>query len=269
MVDLIMVFRDTEKTYHKNPVLKNSIEKTVKKQYTLSASQQIKSSGNKYEKPVEITVSGKRSFEAAKAYKDKKICVLNFASATHVGGGVVNGASAQEECLCRCSTLYPALLEEEAYFHAKHRQLLREGKMNSTYNDDCVYSPGVTVFKSDTKHPQLLPENEWYDVDVITCAAPNLNRFYGSADISDEEITRLHHSRARRILELAKSEGEEVLILGAFGCGAFRNPPLIVAKAWADVIEDFKFDFETVEFAVMSDRNKPTENYLTFKKVFC
>lgn len=42
------------------------------------------------------------------------------------------------------------------------------------HNDDIIYTPGVAVFKTDTTAPQLLPESEWYDVDIITCAAPNL-----------------------------------------------------------------------------------------------
>ena len=61
----------------------------------------------------QITVTRHRSFEAAiKLHKTditSKIAVLNFANAFHAGGGVTTGSSAQEESLCRTSTLYPLI----------------------------------------------------------------------------------------------------------------------------------------------------------------
>ena len=70
--------------------------------------------------------------------------------------------------------------------------------------------------------------------------------------------------RIKRILELAAKEKVEVLILGAFGCGAFENPPEIVADIFASLIK--LYNFETVEFAVFC-RND-IKNYDVFESRF-
>lgn len=84
-------------------------------------------------------------------------------------------------------------------------------------------------------------------MDVITCAAPNLrlqpsnymNPGHGTpVRLTREQIRTLHLQRARKILSVAAIHGAEVLILGAFGCGAFCNPPEVVAGAFRDVLPD-------------------------------
>lgn len=268
MKNLVSIFNDTERLCKTDHELIEAIENTIKNQYLVISDSDIKLCGDKhrFDTPAEITVSQKRSFEAASGYKGERVCVLNFASATHVGGGVRTGASAQEECLCRCSTLYFALDDKNISdnFHARHRRLIREGKMNFTYNDDSVFSPDIVVIKSDTKYPEPLPENERYRVDVITCAAPNLNVLYGKGFIGRDAVKELHILRAKRILNIAKSENEDVLILGAFGCGAFRNPPEVVAQAWAEVVKNYIYDFRAIEFAVYCPPDRPSKNYMAF-----
>lgn len=223
----------------------------------------------------ETVVSKKRSFEAASEYarKGKKVAVLNFASSTNPGGGVTRGSSAQEECLCRCSTLYPCLDTDMMWkqFYKPHRKL-----GNPLYNDDCLYTPGVVVFKTDTAFPERMEEEDWYQVDVITCAAPNLrenpsnlmNPFAGDrpAKLDQDELYKLHVKRIDRIFRIAIKHGAEVLVLGAFGCGAFCNPPEVVAKAFKAVQEKYLGCLDTVEYAVYCG-NYETENYDVFCKV--
>ena len=142
--------------------------------------------------------------------------------------------------------------------------MLRSKEMSSTYNDDCIYSPGITVFKTDTQQPVLAQRSQWFDVNVLTCAAPNLSFFYGSADTSADKLRKIHTRRAKRILDIALKEENDVIILGAFGCGAFHNPPEIVADVYREVISDYLYDFKVIEFAIVSNPDKPSENYLTF-----
>lgn len=226
-----------------------------------------------YEDVAQVVVSKKRSFEAASAYKGQKVCVLNFASAGNPGGGVEKGATAQEECLCRCSNLYPCLKTQEMWngFYKPHRNA-----RNPIHNDDIIYTPEVVVFKSDTANPKLLSESEWYEVNVISCAAPNLrerpSNSYNSGDgdravkITDKALKELHEKRLRRILDVALMEGNEVVILGAFGCGAFANKPEVVALAAKTVISEYQHAFKAIEFAVYCSPKDET-NYKVFERV--
>ena len=207
-----------------------------------------------------IVISRKRSFEAASAYKGKKIAVLNFAN-NHSVGGSPWSAGAQEECLCRISTLYPCIHTEYESFYKHHQDLYRQGKIDHYGNDDLIYTPGVVVFKSDESAPKLLKKEDWYSVDVITCAAPQLRYF------DPREKPRFVSEmgmRIQKILQTAKKEGVEVLILGAFGCGAFSNPPDIVAELFKENLK--LYHFETIEFAVY-DRSQVGGNYDVFKRI--
>lgn len=273
----VEVFLDTEKMCKTNSVLVEAIRKSNQEQYVCLEEEQIAVNDiHRYEEPAEIVVSKKRSLEAAGAYKGQKVLVHNFASATNPGGGVTRGSSAQEEALCRCSTLYFNISDEVVMqkFHIRHKQMLKSSRMNATYNDDCIFTPGVCVFKSDTDIPELLSETEWYFVDVITCAAPNLREKPSNAmnpgsgnrqvHLTDQELLELHMKRVTRILDIAKKETVEVVILGAFGCGAFSNPPKIVAEAMARVVQEYRYDFKTIEFAIYCPPKK-TENYDAFK----
>lgn len=172
----IEIFNDTIFHCRNNSYLKESIKESIDNQKLYSSETDIMIPGSERKEKASIIVSKNRSFAAAESYakSGKKVCVLNFASSTNPGGGVVSRSSAQEESLCRCSTLYPCLnlpmlLQQ---FYIPHRE-----KNDPLYNDDCIFTPNITVFKSDTTDPVLLPNDDWFQVDIITCAAPNLNRF--------------------------------------------------------------------------------------------
>ena len=276
------IFEDTMQLCRTNNRLQQAIQSSRTKQYIVEEQEEILvDKTRKHNTPAQIIVSKKRSLEAAgnKEYEGLKVCVLNFASATNPGGGVANGASAQEECICRCSTLYPNIntnVIREA-FHGKHKMLLKQNEMNATYNDDCIFTPEVIVFKTDDENCRTMEETQWYNVDIITCAAPNLRKRPSNAmnpnsgtetvQISQQQLKELHQKRLRRILSIAKQEKEDVVILGAFGCGAFQNPPEVVAEAFEKVIQEFMFDFQVIEFAVYCTPRE-TKNYDTFFSIF-
>lgn len=228
-------------------------------------------------KSCRITVSAMRTLESAyklsKEYPGNRIGVLNFASATNPGGGVIRGSNAQEECLCRCTTLYPCLDVELLWkgYYTFHRK-----RHSALYTDACIYTPDIIAVKSDEKWPKLLPQEDWIGLDIISCAAPNLrerpsNEMNPSAgeraSITDAELRRLLEQRVAGILQVAACHKVDVLVLGAFGCGAFCNSPQMVAEAFRKALKEYQCYFTAVEFAVYCNPND-MRNYEVFESVF-
>lgn len=106
----INVFQDTMNLCKNNDRIRESVHNSAEGQkLILEEDAIVESDKNRYKEKARITVSAKRTFEAASRYKNTKTAVHNFASASNPGGGVERGANAQEECLCRCSGLFKCL----------------------------------------------------------------------------------------------------------------------------------------------------------------
>ena len=215
-----------------------------------------------------ITVEDTTTFAAAARFGNQYgVAVLNFANPEVPGGGVKNGATAQEECLCRCSNLYPCLANTPGVYDDFYQYHYEHGRY--LYSDRLIYTKGVTVFKNEDL--SLKERNQWFRVDVITCAAPILFMLphTNSAVLGD-----LFRSRIRNIFNAAIDNDIRVLILGAFGCGAFKNPPEIVAQAFRDVLLEEHYDtcFTDIVFAIKSsngnDPFKPCPNLMAFQLAF-
>lgn len=203
------------------------------------------------------------TFSAAqKNLRYGKTAVLNFANPQYPGGGVSKGAVAQEECLCRCSNLYlclsaPNIFEDYYFYHKKYT--------NHLFSDRLIYTKDVVVFKDESEVPALLSRDEWFFVDVITCAAP----YIAKIDIDNTSLKSLFKSRIKNIFEAAIDNGVEVIILGAFGCGAFKNPPEVVAEAFHEVIDEngYADNFKKIVFAIKCNPNN-TKNLDVFQEEF-
>lgn len=259
--ELISCFQDTLEKSKSNALRKKTI--------TAIKSNKVYKEGFVSKRPkrsehASLTVCAGTTFETAKQYCEYgRIAVLNFANPENPGGGVAFGAMAQEECLCRSSNLYACISASNVFdeYYAYHRN----GK-NYFYSDRLIYTKNITIFKSDDEIPYGLPQEEWFNVDVITCAAPYLgNRKYTNMTA----LLSLFKKRIKNIFEAARENKVDVIILGAFGCGAFKNPPHIVAEAFYQMI--YKYDyvkaFKEIVFAI-----KPTgescPNISAFKSQF-
>ncbi len=195
------------------------------------------------------------SFEAA--YSLKSTLVMNFANAHRPGGGFLNGARAQEESLCRCSTLYKSISSDKAQEMYDY---------NNTHKNPCdsdymLLSPNVYVYRSFTG--ERLNKPFW--TSVITVPAPN--KCGAASKVSQDILDDVMTERLRKMLFLAARKGYRTLILGAWGCGAFGNDTRRVAAYFYQLFfgEDglHKF-FENVIFAILGDENKIE----VFKEVF-
>ncbi|WP_097005344.1 TIGR02452 family protein [Lacrimispora amygdalina] len=271
----VEIFQDTEKVMKEKKILAAAIINSINQTKVYVSLEEGRTDVK--ETACAVVVSKDRSFAAAEKYHrlhpEDKIAVLNFASATNPGGGVKAGSSAQEEALCRCSTLYPALTTKMVYesFYKYHK-----AEKNVLYSDMCIYTPDIVVFKTDTDEPVLKAEEDWAKVDIITCAAPNLrpipynkmNPGSGEASkITQKELLILLKKRTEQIFNVAAKNNVDALILGAFGCGAFCNPPEVVARAFKESLEKYKYCFKYVEFAVYCKATE-TINYDVFNRNF-
>jgi uncharacterized protein (TIGR02452 family) len=185
----------------------------------------------------------------ARSEEFKKIGVLNFASARNSGGGFLNGAQAQEESLARSSALYSSLLRcpEHYSFHRSERSLL--------YSHRIIYSPGCPVFITDDGTLLEKP----YLVDFITSPAPNAGEIWRQQPEDVNKISEVLYERGSKLLSLAVFHNCDALVLGAWGCGVFRNEPSMVAQMFSDfLLPGGKFwgRFKSVLFSVLDSSSE-------------
>lgn len=205
----------------------------------------------------EVTTEG--SIEAAARLHETggtTVGVLNFASARNPGGGYLRGARAQEEDLCRSALLYRTLLQAPDYY-AAHR-----ASTDLRYSHRVIYSPAVPVIRG--HRSELLAEP--YPVSFLTSPAPNAGQLAlrSSAPVP---VRKVLEERAERVLSIAARHGVRDLILGAWGCGVFRNDPAEVAAAFARALDLHGAVFDRVVFAIWG-RTEGSANHTAFQAQF-
>lgn len=183
-----------------------------------------------------------------KYYLNGKTLVLNMASAKRAGGGVEKGSIAQEECLFRCSNLYN--IPQDLY---------------PLGISEYVYTKDISFVK-DFKYDKLI-----YPImcDVISIPAYNLNttHYFPSVDLSDYEKNTI--LKIETMLKQAYVNGCENIILGAWGCGVFKNDPIFIANSFKNIINEIGYinNFKNIVFAVINDRNSVSNNYEIFNDI--
>lgn len=208
--------------------------------------------------PPQVELLDATTQEAARALAHQgAVCLLNFASARNPGGGFLNGAKAQEEDLCRCSGLYPTLLQHPTYYEVNRRQ------RSLLYTDHAIHSPGVPFFRVRGTGDLLAQP---FLASVITMPAPNsahLKQHPGDREALEQAFVR----RWQNVLCIAADRGERTLLLGAWGCGAFGGDPHVAAPAARRALQTHGGAFDRVVFAIPGKGKQSAHNLAVFTAV--
>ena len=198
--------------------------------------------------------------------------VLNMASRRNPGGGVQTGAGAQEENLFRRSNLFQSLYQF-APFADKYGLRSSKYQYPLDRNFGGIYTPDATVFRGTEQdgYPLL---DEPYRMSFVSVAGINRPALESPERIAPELIAPVKN-KIRTIFRIVLLHGHDSLVLGALGCGAFRNPPSHIARLFHEVMEEpeFKNKYRLLFFAILDDHNarlkhNPDGNYLPFVREF-
>jgi uncharacterized protein (TIGR02452 family) len=217
-----------------------------------------------------IIFSNKDSFETAYIMKTKykcnssDICVLNMGSRDFAGGGCLSGQSAQEEALCRSSTLYLSLQKTEDDYDTTPYPL--------TDAPVGLYCKSTVIRGSEAQDYEFYESLgiEPMELGVITMSAirkPRLETKTKKNKLNEGDARKMT-LKIRAIINKAIIEKHRVLILSAFGCGIYGNPPEHIAAIMKREIKKMGYHFDYVVFAILQKDYDTVDNLAIFKSVF-
>lgn len=194
--------------------------------------------------------------------------MLNMASRRCPGGGVLNGARAQEETLFRRSNLCVSLYQFDEYHANLLGVPLGKGRYPMEYGTAGIYSGRVMFFRKDVQEDYALMD-EPFECAVVSAAAishPDLTLDGRLVDWAARATT----DKIRNVLRIGLAHGHDSIVLGAWGCGAFKNPPSHIAALFKSVIgeEEFSGKYRLIRFAIIEDHNSRNANYSAFSRIF-
>ncbi|MGB3453285.1 MAG: TIGR02452 family protein [Moheibacter sp.] len=206
-----------------------------------------------------------------------KVCVLNMASRQNPGGGVLGGAGAQEENIFRRSNLLSSLYQFVDY--SKQYGVKRNADNSYPLNPESggIYSRGITVFRSSETSGYSFLEKP-YKMNFVSVPAINGPKLIKKDDIYfiDDQLIDPTKEKIRTILRIGKTDENDAIVLSAFGCGAFGNPPEHMARLFNEVFSEpeFQNQYRLIVFSIINDHNakkehNPNGNLIPFIYEFC
>lgn len=208
----------------------------------------------------------------------KNTAVLNFANYYCPGGGVLQGCTAQEECLCRITNLYPHLATKSMKrdFYSKHTldpTSIAQWRKSGIANE-AIYTKNIKQIKEDFTIGRVGEYVDGCKFNVITAAAPD----FRTHDLKNSEIPQykeLMKDLWRMIFSTAYEHGDKNLVLGALGCGAFKNDPKLVSETFYDVLTEngpgnkaWSYCFDNIILPIYTSNKSDQKNYNAFKEAY-
>ncbi|MBQ7188987.1 MAG: TIGR02452 family protein [Kiritimatiellae bacterium] len=194
--------------------------------------------------------------------------MLNMANRHTPGGGVINGARAQEESLFRQSNLCVSLYQFDDYHAGLLGLPLGDGRYPMDRNTGGIYSGRVTFFRTSSRKGDALVETP-FECAVVSVAAINRPDLTSDGRLVDWAVVATK-KKIRTMLRIGLLHGHDAIVLGAWGCGAFCNPPEHMARLFHEVLRETEFagKYRVVRFAVIEDHNSRHSNFAPFDREF-
>lgn len=135
-----------------------------------------------------------------------------------------------------------------------------------------IFTPEVTIFRAPEIEGYPLLETPWkaHCVAVAGICHPETEERGGELRLTPP-MAEGTKNKIRTIFRIAADNGQVNLVLGALGCGAFRNPPKHVAELFREVLAEPEFygRFKRELFSIKEEHNSRGDgNFLPFAAVF-
>jgi len=196
----------------------------------------------------------------------KTFAVLNMANAKVAGGGYVDGKAAQEENMFRRTDCHFSVTERDFdqrtdRYHPELTELLNgaQGRVFLDMDQPRICIRGPEERDADDFGYKWLAEDEVFPFYELRAAAVDLRSLGGDFDPVE------CRSRIDAHLDTMIDAGVRHCVLSAFGCGAFRNPPVEVAACYRQALESRLDKFDCIVFAVFHP-GYGTDNFGPFHK---
>ncbi len=217
--------------------------------YEINKLRQVPQESNHQNNTTTYQILNMDTLDMAQEFRQEGYCplVLNMASKFMPGGGVAKGSTAQEEVIFRRTN---AFMTHPADWYP----------MNE---NEVIYSPSLHVIRD--KQYNFLPENKQFTTSLIAVPAickPVLRK-NAYANKSDLNLMR---SKIESIFKIGLMHKHDSLVLGALGCGAYRNPSSEVSQLFSEMCKKYKGSFKKIGFAILVVKSTDTENLLQFRE---